>query len=222
MSRWIYLSYMLDDKTPVYGNGKTFSYKAERCMEKGDACNTAYLSFPNHIGTHIDFPRHFVSNGKRLRDYPASFWYFRNVYLIYIPGVEPGRIIGTEDLKASSIPKDTELLLVKTGFGSLRQERMYWESNPAFSPELAGALREHCPVLRVMGFDSISLSSWLDRSLGRKAHRAFLDHSRPILPLEDMNLAAVDETTVFRQVVVSPLSVAEADGSPCTVLAEVD
>lgn len=222
MSRWIYLSYMLDNKTPVYGNGKAFSYKAKRCMENGDSCNTAYLSFPNHIGTHIDFPRHFASKGKRLSDYPASFWHFQNVHLIYIPGVEPGRIIGLEDLKISFIPKDTELLFVKTGFGSLRQDRMYWESNPAYLPELADALREHCPALRVMGFDSISLSSWLDRTLGRKAHRAFLDHPRPILPLEDMNLAAVHDTTVFRQVVVSPLSVAEADGSPCTVLAEVD
>lgn len=222
MSNWIYLSYMLDNKTPAYGNGKAFSCKAERCMERGDSCNTEQFSFPNHIGTHLDFPRHFAIKGKTLSDYPASFWHFQNVHLAYIPGIKPEQIIGWEDLKISFIPKDTELLLVKTDFGLLRQERIYWESNPAYAPELAEALREHCPALRVMGFDSISLSSWLNRTLGRKAHKAFLDHPSPILLLEDMNLATVHDTTVFRQVVVSPLSVAEADGSPCTVLAEVD
>ena len=39
----------------------------------GDSCNTMHLSFPNHSGTHIDFPCHFDKDGKNLNDYPASF-----------------------------------------------------------------------------------------------------------------------------------------------------
>jgi len=221
MNKWIYLSYLLSDQTPVYGNGETFSVKTLSNIERGDSCNTAYWSFSNHTGTHIDFPRHFVAGGKTLSDYPASFWYFRNVSLINTPKVELGRVIGKDDLKIVSIPKDVELLLIKTGFGSVRGQRLYWEANPAYLPELAGALRERCSLLKVIGFDSISLSSWTNRALGRKTHQAFLDHSRPVLILEDLDLSMVDEKMIFRQVIISPLSVADADGSPCTVLAEV-
>lgn len=222
MSRWIYMSYMLNEQTPAYGNGETFSSKPLSYMERGDSCNTANWNLPNHIGTHIDFSRHFVVKGKTLNDYPASFWHFKSVHLVFTPKVEPGRVIGPDDLRITSIPKETELLLIKTGFGSIRHQRLYWEANPAYLPELADVLRERCLFLRVVGFDSISLSSWINRSLGREAHKAFLDHPRPILLLEDMNLLIVCEETIFRQVVVSPLSVANADGSPCTVLAEVD
>jgi len=43
-------------------------------------------------------------------------------------------------------------------------------------------------ILEPPGFDSISVSSFQNRMVGREAHRAFLDPKAPILLLEDIDL----------------------------------
>ena len=90
-----------------------------------------------------------------------------------------------------------------------------------FSPNFAVALRSCFPELRVLGFDSISLSSFAHRKIGREAHKTFLDHHRPILLLEDMDLCMVDNIITLKQVIVAPLRVDGADGAPCTVFANI-
>jgi len=124
-------------------------------------------------------------------------------------------------VKFAGAPENTDLLIIKTGFSLLRQEEAYWKNNPGFAPELAAFFREHLPHLRMLGFDSISLSSFAHRETGREAHKAFLDHPRPVLLLEDMNLSMVDGRFWLKRVIVSPLRVEDADASPCTVFAEV-
>lgn len=222
MNRWIYLSHFLDTMTPAYGGGETFQSVPVRSMEHNDSCNTAQWTLPSHVGTHIDCPRHFCLSGKTLTDFPARFWVFRAVYVLDISPIGSHQQINLASLPLESIPPDVDLLFIKTGFGKMRQDPIYWKSNPAFSPELADGLRKHFPKLRVMGFDTISLSSWTNRDLGRAAHEAFLDDHRPILLLEDMDLSQVKYSTSFLHVIVSPLLVAQADGAPCTVLAEVE
>lgn len=111
---------------------------------------------------------------------------------------------------------------MKTGFSLWRDEDVYWLENPGFSPDLAENFRQAFPRLRLLGFDSISLSSYSYRALGRSAHQAFLDSEKPILLLEDMDLSSVYGDTVFNRVIVSPLLVKGADASPCTVFADVN
>jgi len=222
MSRWIYLSHFLDTSTPAYGGGETFQTVFLKSMERNDSCNTARWTLPNHIGTHIDCPRHFSRNGKTLSDYPAEFWLFKSVSFVDISPVTPAQQIDMTVLQFGKILPETDLLLIKTGFGEKRSDQVYWEENPSFSSDLAEYLRKQCTKLRVMGFDTISLSSWKDRELGRKAHRAFLDTQQPIMLLEDMDFSQFESGTPIIQVIISPLPVRNADASPCTVLAEVE
>jgi kynurenine formamidase len=221
MSRWLYLSFPIDATTPAYGGGGSFSAIAVKSLARGDACNGAAWTLPNHLGTHLDFPRHFVLDGKTWADYPPEFWIFRKVCLLDISPVAPGAWITPDGLNADAISRDSELVLIKTGFSALRHTPAYGRAGPAFTPGLAAMLRERCPRLRVLGFDTISLSSWTERALGREAHQAFLDHARPLLLLEDMDLTGVTPTTAFLQVVAAPLPVVDADAAPCAVLAEV-
>jgi arylformamidase len=222
MRRLIYLSYFLDINTPAYGGGETFQSVPLSSMENGNSCNTSKWTFPNHTGTHIDCPRHFSPNGKTLSDYPAGFWIYSSVYLVDISPIKPRQLIDFSFFRVDSIPEKVEILFIKTGFGKFRQDSVYWESNPAFAPSLADNLRSRFSKLRVIGFDTISLSSWKERIMGREAHRAFLDHPQPILLLEDMDLSRVGFHTSFKQVIVCPLAVAQADAAPCTVLANVE
>ncbi len=221
-SNWIFLSYPLHSKVISYGGDKGFSQQKLTSMDQGDSCNTSYWSLSNHVGTHIDFPRHFSRTGHTLSEYSSLFFVFESIFLAEISTAAPETIIGPGELCIKKAPQETTLLLIKTGFAQFREDPVYWRQNPGLHPELAGYLRTELPNLRVVGFDSISLSSFAHRDLGRKAHKAFLDYDRPILPLEDMDLTQVDENTKIDMVIVSPLRVLETDGSPCTVIAKIE
>lgn len=221
MNKWIYLSYPLTCKTPAYGGDVSIVIQRGKILEKGDSCNTQYWRLSNHIGTHIDFPRHFVSNGKTSSDYSPEFWILNFPIMIDISPIEPSWLIQPEDIPLMSATEYTDMVIIKTGFSGLRGKDIYSNQNPGFSPEVAVFLRERLPNLRVFGFDSISLSSFAHRETGREAHRAFLDHPNPILLLEDMDLSQVDHRSQLKKIIISPLRVENADGAPCTIFAEV-
>jgi kynurenine formamidase len=220
-TRWIYLSHALGQKTPAYGGGEGFYKTIAKSMAKGDSCNTERWTFSNHLGTHTDFPRHFTAHGRTIDDYPLSFFMFSRIGFADMGQVAGGRIISRQDLEPMVLPEDIEILLIKTGFSHKRSLPAYWQENPGFSPDLADWLREAFPSLRVLGFDSISLSSFSHRDLGRQAHKRFLDHERPILPLEDMDLSGIGGASRLKQVIVAPWVVRGADAVQCTVMAEI-
>jgi kynurenine formamidase len=47
----------------------------------------------------------------------------------------------------------------------------------------------------------------------------FLSH--PLLLLEDMDLAEINTNNEIRRLIIAPLRVKAADGTPCTVLGEI-
>ena len=212
-----YLSYFLSENTPLYGNSTGIEFNADKQINEGDSCNTMNLSFPNHSGTHIDFPYHFNSQGKTLTDYSADFWEFQQVTLVDLSGkVSNSQIIGPE-MFPSLENRYIELLLIKTGFGIYRGTDRYTLTPPGLSSELASYFRQEFPVLRCVGMDLISVSSYSNREEGRKAHREFLNpkEGQPILLIEDMKLDVNDS---FKKVIVAPLLIENADGVPCTVI----
>ena len=221
MSNWIFLSYELDSSTPMYGDGDRFKNDHLKQITKGDTANLSHWSFTNHIGTHIDVPFHFIQEGKTLSDYTPEFWIIRNTSLIDLTPIDPGEILNTKSLLPYFIPDDIELLLLKTGFCQHRYNETYWKYGPIILPDIAEYLRKNCPQLKLLGLDTISVSSYSERETGRKVHRAFLSGEQPILLIEDMDLSCVNANTSFEQVIVSPLRVNKADGSPCTVFADI-
>ena len=214
----LFLSYNLSNNAPLYGNGTGIQFSPDKEISKGDSCNTMNLSFPNHSGTHIDFPYHFNPEGKAINDYPASYWQFDHVEMIDLSGkVDDCQIIGPE-IFSSLENSDTDLLLIKTGYGASRGTNRYTITPPGLSANLAPFLRKKFLKLRCIGMDLISVSSYSNREEGRKAHHAFLDPDKgdPILLIEDMKL---DTDGPFNKVIVAPLLIDKADGAPCTVLA---
>lgn len=204
-----FLSYFIDNNIPVYGgyeNQVIISKKSS--IDNGDTANSLNVFFNNHIGTHIDFPYHFNSEGKKSSDYDASFWVFNKIGFIECDIIElPNEI--------NNIPNDIELLIFKSGFGKNRKDDVYWKSQPVIPSYLAKLFRNRFPYLRVFGFDMISLTSKLDRDEGKKAHLAFLVEN-DILILEDMNLK--DLSICPDKVIISPLQIGDADGAPCNVI----
>ncbi|PJZ70309.1 hypothetical protein CH373_12145 [Leptospira perolatii] len=224
------LSYSLSSFTPAYGEGIPPSISLDRSIARGDSSNSLFLKLSNHSGTHIDAPFHFDEFGKKLTDYNPDFWTCSNGLLIKFNKLpQPGQWIDKqtvleylqglpEDLAFSA--EEIEILLLSTGWSSRRGSVEYSKNSPGISEDVADFLRERFPMVRFLGFDLISISSFSDRPRGRIAHKAFLMNEKPILPIEDMDLSRFDSSTLFDRVLISPWFIEGADGAPVTVWAD--
>ncbi|TGK30925.1 hypothetical protein EHQ13_04260 [Leptospira gomenensis] len=221
----ILLSYEIGKNTPVYGGSGFPEVTQGKCLDHGDSCNTLNLNFSNHTGTHIDCPFHFDPNGKRLTDYPAEFWFSTKVSLLDLDKKpEAGTLIGPEHIgtKANLLDPKTEILFLKTHWGDSRSSEEYWKNPPGIAPDMSDFLRNTFVNLRIFGFDLISLSSYTNREVGRTAHRKFLNRKDPILILEDVNFLNLGSDILkLQNVLIAPLWLEGADGSPCTVFGNV-
>jgi arylformamidase len=216
--RFVYLSYFINEQTPLYGGEKTIYIEERSQIRNGASSNTKYLKLPNHTGTHIDFPNHFSDQGKTINDYGPSFWMFDNVYVISYP-VKAEEIIKQDLIHKYDIPSTTEFLIINTGFGKNRENEIYWASNPGLSPKLARSLKSRCPYLKVIGFDFISVSSYKNRMLGREAHKEFLVEN-DILLIEDMKLDGI-KTNTIQSIIALPILIDNIDGVPITIIARL-
>jgi len=222
LAKTILLSHVLSQNTPSYGNRDKIFIRVNSSIEKGESANSSCWIFSNnHIGTHIDTPRHFSITGYKTADIPVSDFFFNHVALLDIP-CSNGRLIGSMDISDKEIPPETELLLIRTGYEQFRNSEKYWNDSPGLTAELADYFRKNYPSIRCVGFDFISLTSWNFREEGRKSHCAFLCPSsteKSILIVEDMALALVSDTV--EQVIIAPLIMEDGNGGPVTVIARM-
>lgn len=221
MSNYVLLSHILRQDTPSYGNRDKVIIRVNSSMKAGETANSSCLVLSNnHIGTHIDVPRHFSVDGKRTVDYPIGDYVFDACQVIDIPCSE-ACLIGPDELRNVIIRPDVDLLLIKTGYENLRGQDAYWNNNPGLHPDLADYLRKTYPKLRCVGFDFISVTSWQHRAEGKMAHKAFLapeNGDREIWAIEDMSLK--DAPSDIKKVVVAPLLVEDGNGTAVTIIAE--
>lgn len=215
--KMIYLSYFMDDNTPLYGGTYGVGMENIRSIINGDTANTKLLTFGNHSGTHIDFPNHFSCEGKVVEDYEADFWFFNTPFFLEIDAKD-NQIIDLTDEQIISIPKNVDFLILKTGFSKYRKDEKYWKSNPGISPDLAAKLKYQLSNLKVLGMDLISLTAFENRPLGRVSHNKFLLEN-DILIVEDMNLDYLVSQPL--KLYCFPILRKGLDGSPVTIIAEI-
>lgn len=215
----IFLSYTLHEKTPSYGNRNAFKLEKKSSIAQGGTANDSTIATTAHIGTHLDMPYHFYENGQTIESFDADFFYFSKILFLE---VQPrGHVIKAELIDTlQDIPdEDYELLIVKTGACNHRNNPQYWEENYGFHPDIYDVIAKKFPHIRVFGFDTLSVSSFQHRDLGKEAHKRFLNPTNPILLLEDMDLTKVDASTHFLSIIVAPLRIEQCDGLPCTIMA---
>lgn len=212
------LSHELTPDGPFYGGYDSFQREFALQIKNGDGCNQQSWSMNNHVGTHVDCPRHFSLDGKQVWDYKPNEWLFDNVLLLELD-IEKEEIISLDKFRKDfeEIPTSVNALLIKTNFEEFRGQKEYWNNNPGLSPELGEWIRKEKPNLKIIGFDFISITSYQNRSLGRIAHKAFLaptENSEGLRVIEDMKLSELKSSP--NKLIVSPMMI-QADGSPVTV-----
>lgn len=220
----LYLSHSLNSQTPSYGNHGQFTILQKSSISEGGTCNETGLEFNTHIGTHIDAPYHFDNSGDTLDLLPPEHWFSLFPHLINL-SPSPKGTIEFKDLESQliSIPINTDFLIIKTGFGSYRNDSsIYCFQNPVLDPDIPIWLRKN-RNLKFIGLDLISFGSKSNREKGRATHSNFLktreDLGPPILLVEDMKLDELSESP--KEVFIFPLRFEKSDGAPCTIIANM-
>ncbi len=213
---YIWLSHVLDKKTPLYGGGTEWKCIRDKEIQKGDSCNTSLLELPSHAGTHVDTPLHFIKDGMAIEEYTSGDWVFLNSLLVFLEPAK-GSLITPDNLNITKNEK-TDIILFCTPFEKFRDDEIYWKENPGIAPEMAGYLLDLCPNLKAIGMNFISISSFKHRDIGRLSHRAFL--GKGIRIIEDMHLISLKPGDILKKVIVLPLRFKGGDGAPCSVIAE--
>ncbi len=213
----IFLSHILDENTPTYGDRNRFKQIKKSDILNGDVANNTNILTTVHIGTHIDMPYHFYKNGQTIEDYDADFWIFKKSLVLEIK--QDNLIINEQLIDRLKYIEDIgyDILIVKTGICNIRYSDKFWKENFGFHGDIYDYLIDYFPSIRVLGFDSISVSSFVNRMIGRESHKRFLNPKKPILLLEDMDLRYINEELDIKKIIVSPLRIANCDGLPCTV-----
>lgn len=208
-----FLSHYLNESTPCYGGQQNIHIHHESSEKCDITCNSQKWSFDNHVGTHIDLPKHFDSLGKSLKDYTPEEWIFSSPYLLELPTKEGEIIVPASTFE--KIPLETDFLIIRTGFEKHRNEKVYWENNPGFDSSVATWLREKRTNIKAIGFDTISLTGYQNRLLGRVAHHSFLQVQPPICIVEDMKIAHLKKSPT--KLIIAPIMIENADGGPVTI-----
>jgi len=216
------LSYMLSNKEKGYGNAGVLSIMPDKQLSKGDSCNTSILHLSSHAGTHIDFPKHFFDSGKGSLDYDIGNLIYTKPLFISCVKKENELILPEDILYYDKRLKRCDILFLRTGFFKLRKSRKYYMNNPGIAPETARLIRQRYPTIRCIGIDTISVSPYKKRELGRETHRIFLENKSPVLLIEDMDLSAsLRSLQQLQQIIVLPLRIKGIEASPCNVLGSI-
>lgn len=221
-SKCIWLSHTWGPSSPAYGDGKRILIEPATQISRGDSSNSLSFSAGNHIGSHMDAPYHFSENGRKVDSYAAEDFYFKRPILVDLTISDTSRHITEDHLvelrdRTGKQFLECDLLLFRTGLEKNRQETRYWSDGIGMGPGTADFLRKHAPQCRAIGLDTISVTAFSQRELGRQVHREFLQHDKPFILFEDLALQKADAHGLS-SVVAAPLRIEGGDGAPVTVM----
>jgi len=213
------LSYDISAHSPVYPSDAPVKITEKTSIKKGDAYYTYSLAFSNHVGTHVDCPKHFFERGRNVSSYAPDELIFKKPCILSL-NKGPSEIIDIKDLGPLKRAKRPDIVLIRTGFWKYRAKDpgRYSRSNPCILPEAALWLRENLPSVKAIGIDCISIGSYANRQYGRKTHKILLREKggQAVLIVEDMYLP--DKIRKLKQVMLVPLFIEGIDSAPCTVI----
>lgn len=140
--------------------------------------NAQYIMTSNHMGTHLDAPRHFVTGGMTIDEIPVG-WLCGPGALVDLSGAMDELDLYTPKMIEDRVEvRPGDLLLLHTGwhrhaqFGSEPDEEKYIHRHPGAHPDLVPWLL--AKEIHIWGVDCVStdhpMNLPIGRFLGRGAH----------------------------------------------------
>ena len=171
-------------------------------ISQGDPLTASHLSLNCHVGTHIDAPAHYVSNGATLDELRMESFYGPALVI----SLEGKNVIEVSDLVPHNLPSSHHLLL-KTDNSRLLHRDGFTQSSCVVSPDAARYLLTKTPPS--IGFDYYSLDQY-QTSGTLPAHRILAQANIPVFVCLDLS----DVPPGQYSFVGFPLRLAKAEASP--------
>jgi kynurenine formamidase len=173
------LSQPLNQEAPFWPYYPPFEVKyIKRKAEHG--VNAQYIMTSNHMGTHLDAPRHFVTGGMTIDQIPLEWLYGPGVIVnlsdeldelsLYIPKMIEDRVEVREG----------DILILHTGwhkyaqFGETPDEEKYIHVHPGAHRDMVSWLLKK--KIHIWGVDCVSTDHPMDLPIGRFLGKGMFGH----------------------------------------------
>jgi len=133
--------------------------------------NAQYIQTSNHMGTHLDAPRHFVTGGMTIDEIPMDWLYGPGVIVDLSDEMDELGAYTPKMIEDRVEVREGDLLLLHTGwhryaqFGEQPDEERYIHLHPGAHPEICDWLLEK--KIHIWGVDCISTDHPMNLPIGR-------------------------------------------------------
>jgi kynurenine formamidase len=181
---------------------------------EAEGWNAKRLELYSHCGTHMDAPRHFISDGRTIDQVDLEKC-IGPARVIDLTPIEPRAIITVEDLGAAAgeVGRGDRLLL-RTDWHKLHGTADYRDALPRIGVELAQWLVGR--GVSLLGVEPPSVADVNHREELTTVHRILLD-GRVVVVEGLAHLDLIDAECV--EFMVLPLKVLDGDGAPARAVA---
>ena len=192
--------------TTVYPGDPTL--KVETICSVGNGCcfGLSEITMSNHMGTHIDFPAHVLTDGKTSSDYTLNDLSGSGI-IIEIPSESLS--ITAKEIEAKKIDKNS-IVFFKTKNSKIPKTGDLSSSYVYIEPDAAEILVRL--GVKIIGVDYISVDSLENDHL--PTHNILLKND--ILIVENLQLEGIDPGKCNVQ--IAPLNIPDMDGLPARVI----
>lgn len=202
---WIDVSVSIAPELPTWPGDLGLELRQHYAIEKGDIANVMHLSMPNHIGTHMDAPRHFIKDGITMSAWQAQF----TVGRVAVYEIEDPHQISLEALKQLPLKKGDRALFKTKNSSWEWFKAPFVEEYVHFSEAAAAYLAE--VGIQTVGVDYLSVGGMKN---GIEVHHHILGAG--IWIIEGLFLRDITPGTY--EMICLPLKLKDADGAPARVL----
>ncbi|MBI3159116.1 MAG: cyclase family protein [Chloroflexi bacterium] len=142
--------------------------------------NAQYIMTSNHMGTHLDAPRHFVTNGKTIDQLPLDWLYGPGVIVDISDQLDDLDVFTPEMLEAKADIKNGDILFIHTGwhkysfFSPDGDEERYIQRHPGPHHSICEWLLDK--KIHLWGVDMISTDHPMNLPIGRFLGKGGLEH----------------------------------------------
>ncbi|MFQ5746979.1 MAG: cyclase family protein [Gemmatimonadota bacterium] len=133
--------------------------------------NAQYIMTSNHMGTHLDAPRHFVTAGMTIDEIPMDWLYGPGVLVNLADELDDLDVYTPKMIEDRVEVREGDLLVLHTGwhryaqFGAEPDEERYIHRHPGPHADLIPWLLEK--KIRIWGVDAISTDHPMNLPIGR-------------------------------------------------------
>ena len=201
------ISLTISNDLPVWPGDQPVIVERNKDMHHGDLYTLSQITATVHMGTHLDAPCHFITDGSAA-DTVVLHQLIGPCYVIDLPTLD---VIDAVALEQANVPIDTRRLLIRTRNSEYwaRGDNTFHTDFVAIDPSGAEWIVKR--GIQLVGVDYLSVGPYED---GILTHEILLGHG--IVPVEGLNLSGIEPGEY--QLICLPLKLKDCDGAPARAI----